>query len=181
MYQLYALPNGTAIGRSQLYDAGIGFDDGNRLRVDLMAFRQTVSGAGYGTTGGSGISTVWQIAPSLAVRSWYLISQNSGGYSTAYNEYYAYGGLGDDYVAGTANLNRNVTWLTAGNVLRVDVILRGGKTRGRREPAGRTAYPIRRRHPARRHEPRLHRRPLLALRNAHACTILKATGRLARS
>ena len=127
LYEMYALPNGTALGRSQLLDAGFGFDDGNRLRIDVMAFRQTVSGGGYGTTAGSGVSSVWQIAPSLALRSWFLISSNSGGYSGAYDDYY---GAPAYDAPGAMNLDRNVTWLTAGNVLRVDAIWRSGRLEG---------------------------------------------------
>ncbi len=84
-----------------------------------MAFRQTVTGPAYGTTGGSGISTVWQIAPSLALRSWVLISHDSG---TTYG-----GGV---YATGVQSLDRNVTWLTAGNVMRVDAIWRSGSIEG---------------------------------------------------
>jgi hypothetical protein len=127
LYEMYALPNGTALGRSQLLDAGIGFDDGNRVRIDVMAFRQTVSGGGYGTTAGSGVSSVWQIAPSLALRSWFLISSNSGSYASAFN---AYDGGVASFAPGTMNLDRNVTWLTAGSVLRVDAIWRGGNLEG---------------------------------------------------
>jgi hypothetical protein len=127
LYELYAQPNGTAMGRSQLLDAGIGFDDGNRVRIDVMAFRQTVSGGGYGTTAGSGVSSVWQIAPSLALRSWFLISSNSGGYTADYDQYY---GGPAAFAPGTMNLDRNVSWLTAGNVLRVDAIWRSGKLEG---------------------------------------------------
>jgi hypothetical protein len=123
LYVLLATPNdySSAVDRSQLVDAGAGFDDGNRIRVDLMAFRQTVTGATFGITGGSGISTVWQIAPSLALRSWTLISHDSG---TTYG-----GGV---YPTGVQMqmLDRNVTWLTAGNVMRVDAIWRSGNLEG---------------------------------------------------
>jgi hypothetical protein len=118
---------GLAVDRSQLLDAGAGFDDNNRFRIDLMAFRQTVNGPTYGTTGGSGISTVWQIAPSLSLRSWTLISRDSG---TTYG-----GGV---YPTGVQTLDRNVTWLTAGNVMRVDAIWRSGSLEGDISlPAGR--------------------------------------------
>jgi len=130
LYLLYTLPNGTAVDRSHLSDAGISFDDGNRLRIDAMVFRQTVTGSDYGTTGGSGISMVWQIAPALALRSWALISQangdnNSRAYNYTYPQY-----AGGVYATGTASLDRNVTWLTAGSVLRVDAIWRGGNLEG---------------------------------------------------
>ena len=122
MYLLFTLPNGTAVDRSHLSDAGLGFDDGNRLRIDAMVFRQTVTGSDYGTIGGSGVSLVWQIAPALALRSWALISQAGGdNTSRAYHSVYA---------TGTASLDRNVTWLTAGSVLRVDAIWRGGYLEG---------------------------------------------------
>jgi hypothetical protein len=118
---LYLLPYqfSSAVDRSQLIDAGAGFDDGNRFRVDAMAFRQTVTGSTFGITGGSGISTVWQIAPSLALRSWVLISRDSG---TTYG-----GGVSP---TGVEMLDRNVTWLTAGNVMRVDAIWRNGNLEG---------------------------------------------------
>ena len=109
LYLVEYLPNEGAVDRSHLLDAGLGFDDADRLRIDAMVFRQTVTGPAYGTTGGSGISTIWQIAPSLALRSWVLVSHN---YSSIYGP-----GLG--------NLDRSATWLTAGNVLRVDAIWRG--------------------------------------------------------
>jgi hypothetical protein len=86
-----------------------------------MIFRQAVAGTAYGTTGGSGISAVWQIAPSLALRSWTLISHQNSDDDTEYT-----GVAPDAYATGTSSLNRNVTWLTAGSVLRVDAIWRGG-------------------------------------------------------
>jgi hypothetical protein len=125
LYLLDALTSGTAVNRSQLLDAGIGFDDSNRVRIDAMVFRQTVSGPSYGTTGGSGISTIWQIAPSLALRSWTLISHENGDVDSAFP-----GVTGDVYATGTNSLNRSVTWVTAGNVVRVDGILRGGYIEG---------------------------------------------------
>lgn len=114
LYLINSVPS--AVSRSHLLDAGLGFDDGNRIRVDAMLFRQTVTGQAYGTTGGSGISAVWQIAPSLALRSWTLISKDNG------YEYATYGT--------TSSLDRNVAWLTAGNVLRVDAIWRGNNLEG---------------------------------------------------
>jgi hypothetical protein len=114
LYVLEYLPNGTAVDRSHLTDAGLGFDDSNRLHIDAMVFRQTVTGSGYGTTGGSGISTIWQIAPALALRTWTLISHDNGGL----------------YAAGLVDLDRSSTWLTAGNVLRVDAIWRGANLEG---------------------------------------------------
>jgi hypothetical protein len=125
LYLLDVLPNGTAIDRSNLIDAGIGFDDSRRFRIDAMIFRQTISGAAYGTTGGSGISTVWQVAPSLAVRSWTLISRENGDNSAAYA-----GVAGGAYSTGMTTLDRNVTWITAGNTLRVDAIWRSGNLEG---------------------------------------------------
>ena len=121
LYLLSAVPNGTAVDRSHLSDVGLGFDDSNRLRIDAMIFRQAVAGTAYGTTGGSGISAVWQIAPSLALRSWTLISHQNSDDDTEYT-----GVAPDAYATGTSSLNRNVTWLTAGSVLRVDAIWRGG-------------------------------------------------------
>jgi hypothetical protein len=121
LYLLLSPRSGSLSGvdQSQLLDVGAGFDDGNRFRVDVMAFRQTVTGASFGITGGSGISSVWQIAPSLALRSWVLISRDSG---TTYG-----GGV---YPSGVQTLDRNVTWLTAGNVMRVDAIWRNGNLEG---------------------------------------------------
>ena len=129
LYLLYALPNGTAVDRSHLIDAGIGFDDRNRFRIDAMVFRQTIANAAYGTTGGSGISTVWQIAPSLSVRAWTLISRENGDNDDTYPGVYP-GLAGGVYATGTTTLDRNVTWITAGNVLRVDAIWRGGNLEG---------------------------------------------------
>ena len=121
------MPNGTAINRSQLLDAGIGFDNGSRLRIDAMVFRQTIASAAYGTTGGSGISASWQIAPSVVLRSWVLISSTNGNSSTLYNAPYAYSNI---YPSGMPDLERNVTWVTVGNVLRVDGIWRNGNLEG---------------------------------------------------
>jgi hypothetical protein len=126
MYLLPVLPNGSAVDRSQLLDAGIRFDDGNRVRIDAMIFRQTTSGYGYGTVGGSGISAIWQIAPSLALRSWTLISSHTGS-----NPFFTFPGYpGGTYATGTGTLDRNVTWLTAGSALRVDAIWRSGNLEG---------------------------------------------------
>jgi hypothetical protein len=125
LYLLYLLPNGAAVNRSHLIDAGIGFDDGKRLRIDAMVFRQSIAGAAFGTTGGSGISAIWQIAPSLALRSWTLLSRENGDDDATYP-----GVAGGVYATGTTTLDRNVTWLTAGNVVRVDAIWRGGFLEG---------------------------------------------------
>jgi hypothetical protein len=125
LYLLYTLPNGGAVNRSHLSDAGLGFDDSNRFRIDAMVFRQTISGTTYGTTGGSGISTVWQIAPSLALRSWTLVSRENGDDESTYP-----GVTGDVYATGPSSLDRSVTWITAGNILRVDAIWRGGYLEG---------------------------------------------------
>lgn len=122
LYLLYSLPNGTGLQRSHLIDAGLGFDDANRLRIDAMAFRQTIGGATFGTIGGSGISTVWQIAPSVSLRAWTLLSRQNGDTDGAYP--------GSVYPTGTSTLDRNVTWVTAGSVLRVDTIWRGGSLEG---------------------------------------------------
>jgi hypothetical protein len=87
-----------------------------------MMFRQTVDGPAYGSTGGSGLSAIWQIAPSLALRSWTLISRHTGS-----RNLYSFPGYGGGaYATGTGTLDRNNTWLTAGNVLRVDAIWRDG-------------------------------------------------------
>jgi hypothetical protein len=125
LYLLYSLPRGSAVDRSHLIDAGIGFDDASRFRIDAMAFRQTIGSAAFGTTGGSGLSTVWQIAPSLSLRAWTLLSRENGD-----NEYAYPGVAGGVYATGTNTLDRNVTWLTAGTVLRVDAIWRGGYLEG---------------------------------------------------
>jgi hypothetical protein len=125
LYLLDPLNASAAISRSQLLDAGIGFDDSNRIHIDAMVFRQTVSGSSYGTTGGSGISTIWQIAPSLALRSWTLISHENGDIDSDFP-----GVTGNVYATGMNSLNRSVTWVTAGNVIRVDGILRGGYIEG---------------------------------------------------
>jgi hypothetical protein len=125
LYLLYSLPRGNAVDRSNVIDAGLGFDDAKRFRIDAMAFRQTISGSAFGTTGGSGVSTVWQIAPSLSLRAWTLLSRENG------ESDYAYPGVaGGVYATGTNTLDRNVTWITAGTVLRVDAIWRGGYLEG---------------------------------------------------
>ena len=127
LYLIYTVPNGTAISQSQLLDAGVGYDNGSRLRIDAMVFRQTVASAAYGTTGGSGISTVWQIAPSVALRSWVLFSSTNGNSTNLYNAPYTYSSV---YASATPELDRNVTWLTVGNVLRVDALWRNGNLEG---------------------------------------------------
>jgi hypothetical protein len=117
----YLLPL-NVIAHSQLSDAGIEFDDGNRVRIDAIAFRESLAGAGAATTGGSGISAVWQIAPALALRSWTLISRTNGGYAdTGYEDAPATSTIGND---------RYVVWLTAGTTLRIDAISRNGKLEG---------------------------------------------------
>ncbi len=127
LYLIYTQPNGSAISQSQLLDAGVGYDNGSRLRIDAMVFRQTVASAAYGTTGGSGISTVWQIAPSVALRSWVLFSSTNGTSSNLYNAPYTFSSV---YATATPELDRNVTWLTVGNVLRVDALWRNGNLEG---------------------------------------------------
>ena len=126
LYQTYGQPAQSAVERSHLLDAGIGFDDGNRLQLDLMAFRETMSGSTNERIGGSGISAVWQIAPSLALRTWLLISrENSIGAPV-----YAPGAGGPFYPTSANVFDRNLVWITAGNVLRVDAISHGGRLDG---------------------------------------------------
>jgi hypothetical protein len=129
LYLLDTVPNGTGVARSHLIDAGLTFDDGNRIHIDAMVFRQTVTGSAYGVTGGSGISAIWQIAPALTLRSWTLISSTSAdNTNSVYNP--TLGVTNSVYATGAGSLNRSVTWLTAGSVLRVDAIWRGGYLEG---------------------------------------------------
>jgi hypothetical protein len=122
LYTATSLLPGNVIAHSQLSDAGFEFDDGNRLRIDAVAFREALTGADAQTTGGSGIAAVWQIAPSLALRSWTLISRTNGG--SADTDYDAAS------TPSTIDTDRYVVWLTAGTTLRVDAISRNGKLEG---------------------------------------------------
>jgi hypothetical protein len=127
LYISAELPPGAAIARSHLSDAGIGFDDGNRVRIEAVAFRESLRGGGNETTGGSGLAAVWQVAPSLALRAWALISRTAEGYNS-----YEYPGPSSGSSIGTNAIdnNRYVVWITAGNTLRVDAISRNGRLEG---------------------------------------------------
>jgi hypothetical protein len=118
-------PQSTAIVRSHLLDAGVGFDDGDRLRVDAMVYRQLLSGDSAQITAGSGIATIWQIGPSIALHAWTLIAHQSMPVAGDYP--YA---AGSDYATGGGNFDRDIVWVTAGTTLRVDAIERGGKIDG---------------------------------------------------
>jgi hypothetical protein len=126
LYVLYGQPYGTSVERSHLLDAGIGFDDLHRLRIDVMAFRENSSGASHERMGGSGISAIWQIAPSLALRTWVMISRENAIGAPIY----APGAAGGVYPTSANLFDRNVIWVTAGNVLRVDAISHGGRLEG---------------------------------------------------
>jgi hypothetical protein len=125
LYLLAENPAGTAIDRTHLLDAGIGFDDAGRVRIDAMLFRQTTTTVGAGTTAGTGIAAIWQIAPSLSLRTWVLTSRTNAQGDGEYP-----GAAGGVYPTSTTDLDRNVVWITAGNVLRVDAISRGGTLEG---------------------------------------------------
>jgi hypothetical protein len=123
---LYAEPEayGAAIDRTHLIDGAFGFDDGRRFQLELVAFRELLTGSVPATTGGSGISAVWQIAPALAVRAWSLISRTNG--SSSYD---AYGPVEYTYNPAADN-DRSLIWITAGTTLRVDALLRNGALEG---------------------------------------------------
>ena len=97
------------------------------LRIDLMAFRELANGASDETLGGSGISTTWQVAPSLSIRSWVMISRlETIGNVPAYSP----GAPSVAYPASATIFDRDVIWVTAGNALRVDAISRIGHIDG---------------------------------------------------
>ena len=126
LYVMYGQRKQDAVERSHLLDAGVGFDDGKRLRLDLMAFRETMGGSSSERMGGSGVSAIWQIAPSVSLRTWVMISRES----TIGAPIYAPSAPSGIYPTSSTIFDRNLIWLTAGNVLRVDAISHGGRLEG---------------------------------------------------
>ncbi|HMD01613.1 MAG TPA: carboxypeptidase-like regulatory domain-containing protein [Candidatus Baltobacteraceae bacterium] len=61
-----------SIGRETLAQGKLAFDDDRRLRVELSAFREDLSGAGTQTLRGIGLGAAWQIAPLVSLRAWTL-------------------------------------------------------------------------------------------------------------
>ncbi len=123
-----------AAARSHLFDTPLGYDDRRRFRIALMAFRETIGGSASAQLGGSGVSAVWQVAPSLALRAWTLVARGTSG--AAEPSPYQPPGIGADAspyapaLGEPVNDDRYVVWLTAGNELRVDAIARTGSIDG---------------------------------------------------
>jgi hypothetical protein len=107
--------------RGSLVDAGIGYDDGRRFRLDGMLFRENLTGFVNRTTTGVGASLAWQVAPLISLRAWTL--NDSADQYTLPLPYLP---------AAPLALSRGVVWASYANpnALRLDVILRRSVTLG---------------------------------------------------
>ena len=65
-------PNAAPLERDELAETAIGFDDDARVRAELIAYRQFVHGFDEQRENGLGASLVWQLAPTISLRTWTL-------------------------------------------------------------------------------------------------------------
>jgi hypothetical protein len=100
--------------RDALTAAIFSYTDDSRLRVSFEAASEQVSGASSGTITSAGLSAVWQIAPSLALRGWTMHVTDT---ASVYAAGLPYGGVEPTVGA---------LWMTYdnGGAIRADVIYR---------------------------------------------------------
>jgi hypothetical protein len=110
-----AEPNPVEYQRNSLLSAAVTYTDDARLRISFEQASEDVRGASSGTVTSSGLSAIWQIAPSIALRAWTMHVTDTAPVIGAGVP--PYGG-----VAPTVN----ALWLTydTGNALRADLIYR---------------------------------------------------------
>ncbi|MBV9102857.1 MAG: TonB-dependent receptor [Candidatus Eremiobacteraeota bacterium] len=113
--ELVTMPAGgrTGFERGTLFDAGLDYDDSQRLRLGTMVFREDLSGFANRGTNGLGFSLTWQITPLLSLRAWTLHNAVEQGNTPPYLPY------------SPLTLSRSVVWLTYGEPagLRFDAIV----------------------------------------------------------
>jgi hypothetical protein len=117
-------PNGAPLERDELGESALGFDDGGRVRAELIAYRQFAHGFDEQRLDGVGGSLVWQIAPLVSLRTWTLRATPL-----------EYAGSFEPY--SQSNTSRQVLWATYanGDGLRFDAIVH-------RDLSSRQALPV---------------------------------------
>lgn len=111
--------------------AELSLERGDLRRLDVLATAYAERARGPGLRAdlaGAGLRVDWQLAPRLALRSWLLRANRSAGTGL---DPYAGSGASYGYGYGSAaalagRFDRRLAWLTYENVLRVDVLYRGG-------------------------------------------------------
>lgn len=101
------------VDRDQLVTAGIAYTDRSRVRAELEAYRERIDGAGTSVDAGLGVSVAWQIAPSLALRTWALAPSQAPGTGAV------------SYYASTTPIRTTSVWLTYDAGVRFDAIYSG--------------------------------------------------------
>ena len=76
-----------SLERAALLDSALGFDSGNRVRGELVAYRERTHGADSRELVGLGLSFAWEVAPRLSLRAWTLHAapQISGAYAPGFD------------------------------------------------------------------------------------------------
>jgi len=104
--------------RSVLLESSVTYTDLARLRVAAVAYDERIASVAKGHLSGVGIDGVWQIAPAFALHAWTLETMSRA--TVASQSPYGY----------PLDTHRRVVWLTAGETLRVDAIVRSGPLEG---------------------------------------------------
>jgi hypothetical protein len=123
-------PNVAPLEREELTEGAVGFDNGARVRTELVAYRQFTHGFDEQRFSGLGASVVWQVAPLISLRGWTLRA-NPVDYTTSLQPL-----LEND-------ISRQVLWATYanGDGLRFDAILqRDPRTAGSGFPVDGDVY-----------------------------------------
>jgi hypothetical protein len=122
-------PNGAPLERDELAQSALGFDDGGRVRAELIAYREFAHGFDDERLSGLGGSLVWQIAPLISVRAWTLRATPLE-YADS-NEPYA-----------QSDTSRQLLWATYanGDGLRFDAIVHRDLTSGQALPLDADVY-----------------------------------------
>ena len=111
----YSEPTSIEYRRNELLAAILSYTDQSRLRASFEAASQRVTGVSSGTITSAGLSAIWQIAPTIALRAWTMHVTDS---VPSYGAQPAYGGMNAPTVG--------ALWLTydTGNAVRLDAIYR---------------------------------------------------------
>jgi len=106
--------------RSVLVESSFTYTDLARLRVTAVAYHERITNFAKRDLSGVGIDGIWQIAPALVLHAWTLETMTRTTPDVVPQNRYG----------GPLDTHRRVVWLTAGETLRVDAILRGGAFEG---------------------------------------------------
>jgi hypothetical protein len=99
--------------RSRLLEDWLSYTDLRRLRIRAIAYTERTTGPGAQTIGGVGVEAGWQIAPTLALRTWILGAQQQS-----------------PSLVGAQTLSGNLAWFTYDKWFRIDALVRRGALDG---------------------------------------------------